>query len=67
MASLVTQQRGLWESHSDDLTLDRIIGIFEGELRSRGQDPLSRSDPDNVAKVLVNTFVKFPQARVKRH
>ena len=59
--------RGLWESHSDDLTLDRIIGIFEGELRSRGQDPLSRSDPDNVAKVLVNTFVKFPQARVKRH
>ena len=54
--------RALWEEHSDDLCLDSILDTFEKELPSRGLIKGQRPAPDAFARLMVETFIRFPGA-----
>ena len=54
------QEQALWQSGDDHLTLDRILGTLENELRARGVLSGSRPQPTEFALMMVDTFIRFP-------
>lgn len=56
------RERLLWESRSDDLTLDQVIDMFEQDLRRSGRMNGERPEPDDFAQMMVETYIHFPGA-----
>ncbi len=56
------KERSLWESGSDDLTLDQIIDLFEQDLRQSGRISGERPQPDDFAQLMVETYIHYPGA-----
>ena len=56
------QERALWASGADDLTVDQILGTLEDECRRLGVLEGERPDPTSFAQLLVGTFIGFPKA-----
>lgn len=56
------QERALWASGADDLTVDQILGVLEEECRRLGVLEGERPDPTSFAQLLVGTFISFPRA-----
>ncbi|MEP4148295.1 MAG: hypothetical protein ABJL54_13845 [Halioglobus sp.] len=56
------EERSLWESGSDDLTLDQIIDLFERDLRQSGRMKGDRPEPDDFAQMMVETYIHYPEA-----
>jgi hypothetical protein len=48
------------ERHEDDLSLDRILATLEDDLRARGRLPGPRPAEDDFARLLIETYVRFP-------
>jgi hypothetical protein len=55
-------ERSVWEDHSDDLSLDAILAIFDDELQRCGLSKGPRPAPDAFAQLLVETYIRFPGA-----
>lgn len=53
-------ERLAWEEHSDDISLEQILAIFEAELRRRKVFSGARPEPDAFALLMVQTFIRFP-------
>ena len=56
------QERALWASGADDLTVEQILGTLEDECRRLGALEGERPDPTSFAQLLVGTFIGFPKA-----
>ena len=56
------QERALWASGADDLTVDQILGTLEDECRRLGVLEGERPEPTSFAQLLVGTFIGFPKA-----
>jgi hypothetical protein len=58
-------ERDAWRTHSDDLTLDRILGVLVDDLRERGVlDPGQPLPADrDLALLLIDTYEHFPEPR----
>ena len=52
------------DRHEDDLSLDRILGVLEADLRARGKLPGARPAEDDFARLLIETYVRFPKPAV---
>jgi len=50
------------EQHEDDLDLDRILARLEDDLRRRGRLAGARPGEDELARLLIETYVRFPAA-----
>lgn len=50
------------ERHEDDLSLERILATLEQDLRARGRLAGPRPDEDDFARLLIDTYVRFPAA-----
>ena len=50
----------LWQEHSDDLTIERVLDTFEADLRVRGLLAGTSPGPDQYAQLMVETYVRFP-------
>jgi len=50
------------DEHADDLTLDRILETFVGDLRARGLIA-SRPDDDKLAQRILDEYIRFPEER----
>jgi hypothetical protein len=48
------------ERHEDDLSLDRILATLEHDLRGRDLLTGLRPDEDDFARLLIETYVRFP-------
>jgi hypothetical protein len=48
------------ERHEDDLSLDRILATLEDDLRARGRLTGPRPAEDDFARLLIETYVRFP-------
>jgi hypothetical protein len=53
-------ERDAWETHSDDLSLEQILDVFEKELKLRGVISGARPSADRFAQLMVETFIQFP-------
>jgi hypothetical protein len=53
-------ERAAWAEHSDDLSIDRILGTLEDDLRARGALVGPRPAPAELGKLLMDTYVRFP-------
>jgi hypothetical protein len=51
-------ERRLVDEHGDDLSLDRILETLKADLRRRGA--AIPSDESELARLLIDTYVKFP-------
>jgi hypothetical protein len=55
-------EREAWETHADDLSLDRILGMLVDDLCERGV--LASADHGlsdvKLGKLLINTYIRFP-------
>ena len=49
------------ERHEDDLSLERILATLEEDLRARGILVGPRPDEDDFARLLIDTYVRFPR------
>lgn len=56
------EERSLWDSGSEDLTLDQIIVLFEQDLRQSGRISGARPEPDDFARLMVETYIHYPGA-----
>jgi len=52
--------RAAWEKGSDDLSIEEIVNTLEQELRRRRVLEGARPDPDDLALMMVKTFIHFP-------
>jgi hypothetical protein len=50
------------EEHSDDLSLEAIVDRLEDDLRRRGRLEGQRPGEDDLARLLIETYVRFPNA-----
>jgi hypothetical protein len=48
------------ERHEDDLSLELILATLEEDLRARGVLDGPRPDEDDFARLLIETYVRFP-------
>ncbi len=53
-----------WQEHSDDISLEQILDIFEHDLQARGLIGANRPGPDEFALQMVQTYIRFPGAAV---
>lgn len=49
------------ERHEDDLSLDLILDTLCADLRERGLLPGERPGDDDLARLLIDTYVRFPR------
>jgi hypothetical protein len=49
------------EQHEDDLALERILAMLEQDLRARGLLAGPRPDEDDFARLLIDSYVRFPE------
>ena len=52
--------RGVWQDHSDDLSLEQILETFEADLRSRGLIGTERPEANDFALLMARTYIRFP-------
>jgi hypothetical protein len=57
-------ERRLWEAHDDDLRLETILDVLERDLRDRGALVGDRPPDVELAKLLIETYVRFPEPAV---
>jgi hypothetical protein len=55
-------ERRAWREHQDDLVLDRILDRLVEDLRTRGRLDGERPDPTSLALLLIDEYVRFPEA-----
>jgi hypothetical protein len=55
-------ERRAWREHRDDLVLDRILDRLVEDLRTRGRVAGDRPDPTSLALLLIDEYVRFPEA-----
>jgi hypothetical protein len=55
-------ERIAWREHQDDLVLDRILDALVDDLRARGRLTGERPPPTDLALVLIDEYVRFPEA-----
>jgi hypothetical protein len=53
-------QRELWRNHDDDLSLDVIVDTLVDDLRNRGRIHERPADDAAFARLLVDSYVRFP-------
>jgi hypothetical protein len=53
-------ERALVDEHRDDLSLDRILDTLKRDLRARGLAP--PGDETELARLLIDTYIRFPEA-----
>jgi hypothetical protein len=55
-------ERAAWESHSDDLTLETILGRLVDDLVTRGRLASAEARPDDatLGRLLIEEYVQFP-------
>lgn len=53
------------DTHTDDLTLERILDTFVADLRARGTIT-SRPDDDVLAHTILDEYIRFPQEGLPR-
>lgn len=56
------RERRAWREHQDDLALDRILDQLIDDLRARGRLDGERPDPTALALLLIDEYVRFPEA-----
>jgi hypothetical protein len=54
-------ERDAWSDHSDDLALDHILDVLEADLRERGRLDGPRPDATELGKLLIDTYIRFPE------
>ncbi len=54
------------ESHEDDLALESILDTLEADLRARNQLSGARPPEDDFARLLIETYIRFPAPAVKK-
>jgi hypothetical protein len=52
------------ESHADDLKLEQILTTLCADLRKRGRLGADRPSDDDLAKLLIEEYIRFPQPAV---
>jgi hypothetical protein len=55
-------ERRAWSEHRDDLALAPILDRLVDDLRARGRLAGERPDPTSLAHLLIDEYVKFPEA-----
>jgi hypothetical protein len=50
----------LWRSNSDNLTIDRVLGVFEADRKARHLDSIDTLSPNDRALALVERYIRFP-------
>jgi hypothetical protein len=57
-------ERDAWANHSDDLSLERILGVLEGDLRERGRLEGPTPAPVDFGKLIIDSYIRFPDPAV---
>lgn len=57
-------EKQLWQSGSDDLTVDFILDRLEADLRAKGLLDGDRPEPTEFARLMVGSYVKFPRQQM---
>jgi hypothetical protein len=52
------------ENHEDDLSLEHILATLCADLRERGRLGAERPGDDDLAKLLIDEYVRFPQPQL---
>jgi hypothetical protein len=55
-------ERRAWREHQDDLVLDRILDRLVDDLHDRGRLDDERPDPTSLALLLIDEYIRFPEA-----
>ncbi len=55
-------ERRAWREHRDDLDLDHILDRLVEDLRARGRIGGPRPEPTALAHLLIDEYVRFPEA-----
>src|SRR6185369_8331172 len=55
-------ERIAWREHQDDLELDGILDALVDDLRARGRLTGERPPPTDLALLLIDEYVRFPEA-----
>jgi hypothetical protein len=53
-------ERRVAEAHEDDLDLERILGVLQGDLRARGRLAGETPPEGELAQLLIDEYVRFP-------
>ena len=53
-------ERLAWRAHTDDLTIDQILATLLDDLRERGVCDDRPTDDEAFARLLVDTYIRFP-------
>ena len=55
------EEQRAWRERHDDLEVDFILDTFEADLRHRGRLDGTRPDQKELATLLVDTYIRFPE------
>lgn len=55
-----TEERDAWRAHADDLTIDVVLDRLVADLRARGRIGDTVPADEELAKVLVDEYIRFP-------
>lgn len=55
-----TAERDAWRTHTDDLTLEEILGRLDDDLRRRGRLTGDRPADAEFGKLLIEEYIRFP-------
>jgi hypothetical protein len=57
-------ERRAWRDHTDDLQLDAILDRLVDDLRARGRIDGKRPQPNDLALMMIDEYIRFPAAPV---